>query len=206
MARYTRHDATKTPAGNLYLMSHLLRSFCAVVLATSLTAASNDHFPDDRDCVAVFDLFVAIAAPACAPAAQRYEQPDKIAAAIHLLVSQGFVQAKDFDNIRASFCPLSNGLGLTPSPDSVYLDDGLQQASVDTLAEVLFHELYHVRQMRELGAQSFKCAYIDSLIACNGCTDQRHALEAPAHEAQGLVRDALLNRWLKHNAAGQGPP
>ena len=177
-----------------------------MLLAASLTAASSDRFPDERDCVAVFDFFVAIASPACVTAAQHYEQPDKIAAAINLLISQGFVQAKDFDNIRASFCPLSNGLGLTPSPDSVYLDDGLQQASVDTVAEVLFHELHHVRQMREVGAQSFKCAYIDSLLACNGCTDHRHALEAPAYEAQALVREALLNRWLEHNAAGQGLP
>ena len=179
--------------------------FASWLITGSLTAASSDRFPDDRDCVTVFDFLVTIAAPACGTVEQRDDRPDKIAAAISLLVAQGFVQAKDFDNIRASFCPLSNGLGLTPSPETGYLDDGLQGASVDTVAEVLFHELHHVRQMREFGAQSFKCAYIESLIACNGCTDQRHALEAPAYAAQALVRDALLDHWLKNNAAERDP-
>ena len=97
VARYTRYHVSKTSAGNSCAMSrlragrYLLRSFCAVLLAASLTAASSDRFPDERDCVAVFDFFVAIASPACVTAAPHYEQPDKIAAAISFLEARCFL-------------------------------------------------------------------------------------------------------------------
>ena len=118
---------------------------------------------------------------------------------------EGFVTADAFNAIDTGFCPLTNGLGLTPSASAIYLDDGLAQASDDTVAEVLYHELQHVRQIREMGSQTFKCAYIESLIACNGCTDHGHTLEAPAYAAQARARDALLSRWLEKNAASQRP-
>lgn len=183
----------------------LRRVFIVVLLAASLSAASNNRFPEKQDCVAIFDFLVILAAPGCETNSSTQTRPNKIGAGINLLVTEGFVTTGAFDAIETRFCPLTSGLGLTPSANSIYLDDGLAQTSDETVAEVLYHELQHVQQIREMGSQTFKCAYIESFIACNGCTDHGHALEAPAYAAQARVRDALLNRWLEKNAASQQP-
>ena len=187
------------------MIKRLCKIVVAVLLAGSLTAASNDRFPEKQDCVAIFDFLVLLAAPGCDQNNSTQTRPNKIDAGINLLVTEGFVTTGAFDAIETHFCPLTNGLGLTPSATSIYLDDGLAQASDDTVAEVLYNEVQHIRQIREMGSQTFKCAYIESLIACNGCTDHGHTLEALAYAAQARVRDALLNRWLEKNAASQQP-
>lgn len=160
--------------------------------------AQNEHrHKKEFDCVAVFDLFTGLAAPQCPRDISVQERAPEINEAISILSEFKFIDRTSFDNIRIAYCPLINGLGIVPQSDIIYLDDGLRNGSADTLAEVLFHELQHVTQMREMGSDKFKCGYINELIACGGCTDNNHALEAPAYAAQSKVRDLLLKRWLE---------
>ena len=176
------------------------KALLALLLAGSLSAASYERLNEELDCVTVFDFLVALAAPNCAVGVSTSAHAPEIIAALELLTEQGFIREDGFENIDTGFCPLTNGLGLTPAPNTIYLDDGLQAASTDTLAEVLFHELQHVNQMRDMGTKAFKCAYIKSLAECGGCTDSYHSLEAPAYAEQARVRDALLHRWLHYKA------
>jgi len=149
------------------------------------------------DCVAVFDFMAGLAAPICPHSNEKEARAHEINLAAGLLVEHNFLSPSALDEISIVFCPLTYGLGIVPKPNTIYIDDALQSGSVDTLAEVLLHEFEHVKQMRAAGSTAFKCAYITDLLACGGCMDKNHAMEAPAYAAQARVRDFLLQRWLK---------
>ena len=146
------------------------------------------------ECVRVFDVLVSLAAPVCT-IPDISHRPTEITKAIDLLRENNFVSEVEFQEIDIAFCALNFGLGLVPQANKIIIDDGLQHASTDTLAEVLIHELEHIKQMRTMGAIDFKCGYINALVDCGGCYDENHPLEAPAYQVQARVRDFLLSKW-----------
>ena len=81
---------------------------------------------------------------------------------------------------------------MVPAPGRIYVDDGLLTLSADGLAEIIAHEFVHVHQFAELGTHDFKCAYVHAMLACGGCQDRGHRLEAEAYRRQDEVRARLL--------------
>ncbi|MBK6657385.1 MAG: hypothetical protein IPG43_04165 [Proteobacteria bacterium] len=144
------------------------------------------------DCENAFDLIALMVVARCS----LYQAPAAAAAAIDAAATRlrGAGLASE-DELRAShiaFCPLAAGTGMVPAPGQLYLDDGLVGLSSDGLAEILAHELEHIRQFQRLGTREFKCEYVRDMLACGGCQDRGHALEAQAYERQDEVRERLL--------------
>lgn len=152
------------------------------------------------DCADAFDLVALLASARCAVQRPVDDGQAKLQAVRERLLGLGLATSEEFGGVRVTFCPLTHGTGMTPSAAAILLDDGLLGMSVDGLAEILAHELEHVRQFRTLGARGFKCAYVRAMSACAGCQDRRHALERPAYERQDAVRERLLKE------AGVEPP
>ena len=190
-----------------------------ILFAVPLLVAHEKYLsPDVSNCAAIFDVATNYLSGTCPKASAdpvhdhaRHDDNAKIARAIELLEELGFVAPGQFAEVETSFCPLTQGLGVVPRQNVIFLDDGLRGASQDTLAEVIFHELQHVEQMRRMGEAQFKCAYVNAMFDCAACTDKRNILEAPAYAAQARVREALLARWLETarqnpEAYDSGPP
>ena len=178
-----------------------LRLFVLALISCSflvtLTASAESGAEKNLNCINMFDVLALLAAPVCATQESSDRAPE-LNAAIELLIEHRFVSPSQFRDIDLKFCPLNFGLGLVPQPNTIIIDDGLRQASTDTLAEIIVHELEHVTQMRTMGAADFKCGYINALVDCGGCYDEKHPLEAPAYEAQARVRGFLLAKWKQH--------
>jgi hypothetical protein len=126
---------------------------------------------------------------------------DALLAAATRLRSSGLATAQELDASHAAFCPLAAGTGMVPAPGQLYLDDGLISLSTDGLAEILAHELEHLHQFEQLGTRGFKCEYVRDMLACGGCQDRGHRLEAEAYARQDRVRARLLELSGEHGAA-----
>lgn len=144
------------------------------------------------DCENAFDLIAMMVVARCslyqAPAAAG----EALQAAAARLRSAGLASARELRDSHMAFCPLAAGTGMVPAPGQLYLDDGLIGLSVDGLAEILAHELEHIAQFERLGTRAFKCEYVRDMLACGGCQDRGHALEAEAYQRQDEVRERLL--------------
>jgi hypothetical protein len=165
-----------------------------VALRSSTGAPSGTH-PDalsgDFDCEATFDLVASTLIAGCTGAVPSSAAQAKIDAALARLEDAGLVQAGELTDIAIGVCPLTRGAGIVPAPRRIYLDDGLMGASDDLVAEVIAHELEHVRQFETLGARGFKCGYVRAMLACGGCQDRRHDLEHDAYARQDRARERL---------------
>lgn len=143
------------------------------------------------DCENAFDLVAMMVIAACAVYQAPASAPAAIAAASARLRDEQLASVEELTGTTITWCPLAAGTGMVPSPHQLYLDDGLLTMSADGLAEILAHELEHVRQFEHLGTRAFKCAYVRDMLACGGCQDRGHKLEAAAYERQDLVRARL---------------
>ncbi len=143
------------------------------------------------DCENAFDLIAMMVIARC----NVYQAPPAasaaIAAASARLRDQQLASAEELDRSTIAFCPLAAGTGMVPAPRQLYLDDGLITLSSDGLAEILAHELEHVQQFERLGTRQFKCEYVRDMLACGGCQDRNHGLEAAAYDRQDRVRERL---------------
>ncbi len=155
-------------------------------------AAATPDAPDSFDCADAFDVVALLVVYRCAAYRPPAAAAASIAAAMQRLHAYGFVDAADAAQTRIAFCPLATGTGMVPAPGLIYLDDGLMTMSSDGLAEIIAHELEHVRQFRALGTRGFKCDYVRQMAACGGCQDRRHPLEQAAYLHQDEVRTLLL--------------
>ena len=167
-----------------------------LLLAIALTAdavATDEHF----DCVDAFELIVLATTIRCHAGTAATPAPTRLVEARDKLIRGGFYQAADFDGIDVRWCPLTNALGFTRDAQYILLDSGLALGSADLVAEVLAHEMVHARQFRERGADGFRCDYVNAFIACAGCQDRGHKLEAEAYALQDKVRAQLHADWLK---------
>lgn len=155
---------------------------------TVLPATPNaSHF----DCENAFDLVAMLVLARC----NAYQAPagadHAIAAASARLRDAQLASPEELERARIAFCPLAAGTGMVPTPQQLFLDDGLITLSTDGLAEILAHELEHVQQFERLGTREFKCEYVRDMLACGGCQDRGHALEAAAYARQDRVREGL---------------
>jgi len=155
--------------------------------------ASAPRFDGERfDCENAFDLIALMVIARCSVYQAPAEARQALSAAAARLRSAGYASEEDFNTSHIAFCPLAAGTGMVPAPGQLYLDDGLVGLSTDGLAEILAHELEHLRQFERLGTRGFKCEYVRAMLACGGCQDRRHALEAEAYARQDEVRERLL--------------
>lgn len=171
-------------------------SISASVQFVSAQAFAYDGLESGRqfDCVDAFDLAAMATTIGCAIT----EKPDPEAdfsGAIGRLVDAGFFTPTDFTRVAIGWCPLARAIGFTPDAGRIVIDVGLKGGSVDLIAEVLAHEMIHVRQFSELGARGFKCHYINAFLSCGACQDRAHDLEAEAYRFQDKVREHLLRLW-----------
>ncbi len=157
----------------------------------SLEIGTPYAFTGEFDCVNAFDMFAAFAAFSCSTASPQADDTTRIAHAIARLRETESLPDVEVDTLTIRFCPLLSGTGIVPAPQRVYLDDGLRGLSIDGLAEILAHELVHVRQFAALGAVGFKCEYVRAMGVCGGCQDRAHPLERSAYEVQDSVRKRL---------------
>jgi hypothetical protein len=151
-------------------------------------AFNNEQF----DCENAFDLIAMMVIARCSIYQPPAAADAALTAAIARLRSSGLASDEELDASRPAFCPLAAGTGMVPAPGQLYLDDGLTGLSTDGLAEILAHELEHIRQFQQLGTRGFKCEYVRDMLACGGCQDRRHGLEAEAYARQDRVREFLL--------------
>lgn len=180
----------RTVAARARLRAFLIGCVC---LLPGGAVAADEHF----DCVDAFELIVLVTTLRCAGNADATAPgSDLLAAARDKLIAAGFYSAADFVAIDIRWCPLMNALGFTHDAGHIVLASGLANGSADLVAEVLAHEMVHVRQFRERGADGFRCDYVNAFIACAGCQDRGHALEAEAYTHQDEVREHLYAQWL----------
>ena len=182
-------------------MSRLMLSLIAALLCCQLNAAAQGTEPvteltvpldaEGFDCEKAFDLVAMMVVARCA----LYQAPAgasiAIAAASTRLREEQLVSVEELTRTTINFCPLAAGTGMVPTPHQLYLDDGLLSMSADGLAEILAHELEHVQQFLRLGTRAFKCQYVRDMLACGGCQDRGHGLEAAAYGRQDQVRARL---------------
>lgn len=175
---------------------------CLCCLGLTFAAAGQDHAASPSapaplagerfDCENAFDLIALMVVARCS----LYQAPAAAAAAIDAAATRlrdaGLASEDELRASHIAFCPLAAGTGMVPAPGQLYLDDGLVGLSSDGLAEILAHELEHIRQFQRLGTREFKCEYVRDMLACGGCQDRGHALEAEAYERQDEVRERLL--------------
>jgi hypothetical protein len=154
--------------------------------------ATDEHF----DCVDAFDLIVLAITIPCQANTTGTPAPALLIEARDKLIRAGFYTAADFDELDVRWCPLTNALGFTRDAQHILLASGLALGSADLVAEVLAHEMVHVRQFRQRGADGFRCDYVNAFIACAACQDRGHTLEAEAYALQDQVRVRLHTDWL----------
>ena len=158
------------------------------------TSAAPPPFAAERfDCENGFDLIALLVIARCSAYHAPQAAAQKIDAVTARLRATGLASMAELSQPQIAFCPLASGTGMVPAPRQLYLDDGLIGLSTDGLAEILAHELEHVRQFETLGTRGFKCEYVREMLACGGCQDRGHKLEAEAYARQDEVRAALLN-------------
>ncbi len=170
----------------------------AVAALLALCTAAAPAVPDTAvpaesfDCADAFDLIAMTVIIRCAGYRAPVDAPTHIRAAQRRLLDNGLASPAEFDGLQMVFCPLMQGTGMVPGPRRMYLDDGLQGLSVDGLAEIIAHELEHLRQFDMRGERGFKCAYVQDMMACGGCQDRRHPMERDAYERQDAARNGLM--------------
>lgn len=175
----------------------LLCGLCWLTLAVAAQDEAGQTAPpplkaERFECENAFDLIAMMVVARCS----LYEAPpgvsDALLAAAARLRELGLASDDELRVNHMAFCPLAAGTGMVPAPGQLYLDDGLVGMSRDGLAEILAHELVHIRQFARLGTREFKCEYVRDMLACGGCQDRGHALEAEAYKQQDEVRERLL--------------
>ena len=153
------------------------------------------------DCENAFDLIAMMVIARCSVYQAPATASAALAAAATRLRAAGLASEEEFAASHIAFCPLATGSGMVPAPGQLYLDDGLIGLSTDGLAEILAHELAHVRQFEQLGRRGFKCEYVRDMLACGGCQNRDHRLEAEAYARQDQVRERLIEITSEHGAA-----
>ena len=188
-----RHNESANMRRRTELWRHAVRTVLLGFAVLDGAAATDEHF----DCVDAFELIVLATTLRCQTDTAATPAPELLDEARAKLIDAGFYRAADFDRIDIRWCPLTNALGFTRDAEHIVLASGLALGSADLVAEVLAHEMVHVRQFRERGADAFRCDYVNAFIACAGCQDRGHALEAEAYTLQDVVRERLHERWLR---------
>ena len=180
-------------------MHRLVLVFISALLCCPLSAAELDAVTapaapltaERFDCENAFDLVAMMVVASCAVYQAPAAGDAVLSAARARLRDEQLASVEELTQTTIAFCPLAAGTGMVPTPHQLYLDDGLLTMSADGLAEILAHELEHVQQFARLGTRQFKCEYVREMLACGGCQDRGHGLEAAAYQRQDHVRARL---------------
>lgn len=165
------------------------------------SAAETPLSGESFDCENAFDLIAMMVIARCSVYQAPATASDALHAAQMRLRASGLASEEELKASHIAFCPLAAGSGMVPAPGQLYLDDGLIGLSTDGLAEILAHELEHIRQFEQLGRRGFKCEYVRDMLACGGCQNRGHRLEAEAYARQDSVRARLLEITRAQGAA-----
>ena len=182
----------------------LVGFICFMFAVTSHGEDSAAEMPlngESFDCENAFDLIAMMVIARCSVYQAPTTASDALHAAATRLRASGLASEEQLEATHIAFCPLAAGTGMVPAPGQLYLDDGLIGLSTDGLAEILAHELEHIRQFEQLGTRGFKCAYVRDMLACGGCQNRGHRLEAEAYARQDSVRAHLLEITGEQGAA-----
>ena len=145
----------------------------------------------------------------------RLDDQDLIRNAIDSLISSGLFRREEFDDVQIRWCPLINANGIAPEHDRIYLNISAKSDNPTNIAALLAHEMVHIRQYRDMGADKFKCEYSRKYLECGGCQDDRHTLEREAYNfenaAYGMLDEygwKMCNEsdseyiWVAYSSAG----
>ncbi len=157
--------------------------------------------PGTAMCLQAFEAVTQTAKALCSGfASQSPLQAKREDAEIELakaqLVQSGLVGAEEFAGVSIRWCQGDfNGHGITPDSEQILLNQVLLE-NPWTIAPMIAHEMTHIRQLRRMGTNNFKCDYATKMIAC-GCQDRRHALENEAMNFQDLATAKLTKNYYQ---------
>lgn len=104
------------------------------------------------------------------------------------LIEAGVLPAQAFDGVSINWCPGSfRGRGIAPADGEIILNTAIASDPLDDVAATLAHEMFHIRQYREIGSANFKCNYAQQYIACGGCQDERLPIERDAYQFEAFA-------------------
>jgi len=108
--------------------------------------------------------------------------------AINLLVKSCVFPRSDFNNVEFKWCtPLKAGASaMVPFPDKIVISRDLRFSDASTLARLIAHEMIHIRQIRNLGFDTFACQYSGEIVSmkgtsCNAARTSGNFLECAAY-------------------------
>ena len=84
------------------------------------------------------------------------------------------------------------GYGIVPAPNEIILNKAILSQPLDDIVSTIAHEMHHVRQFRSMGAAAFKCNYVQHYIACGGCQNSSHPMEAEALRFEAAIAKLLV--------------
>lgn len=126
----------------------------------------------------------------CSIKAKKFQR-DEIDDSIEMLVATGLFQRAEFDGVEIRWCPLAFGDGIAHEPNLVLLSDRLKDYWLPHIAAQLGHEMIHVREWRENGAE-FPCKYSEAMVSCGCGTQPENRFEKPAYEMFDRVIEMFL--------------
>ena len=150
-----------------------------------------------------FNLWVSGVENACANDPGRMDAQGKIDEARNLLVANGVFSSTEFDGVKFRWCSALSirlgdepAAGMVPSSGKVLLRPDFKSASTVHLAELLAHEMIHIRQYRRWGSSGFHCRYSREMGSSGSIdTGRGNRVEREAYEfvdGLSLVSQAVL--------------
>ena len=129
---------------------------------------------------------------------QNENDQEIIERAKSLLLERGILEPEDFVGVEISMCDAVHGQGgVVPDRDRIFIHSSWRERAdlpnrMIGLAGLLAHEMFHVRQYREWGADKFKCDYARQMVECGMCQDLGNSIERSAYEFGDSAVKALM--------------
>lgn len=144
----------------------------------------------DPLCGGPFNAYVSAVKDACNTGGEANTSIN-VQGAWHILWTSGFFQQHEVNGVSIRWCNLAGrASGMVPDRDLILLDHGYRHHSSYDIAPLLAHEMLHVRQIRNMGTDNFKCSYSKELTAGRGMGDGNY-LEREAYDLERRVRQTL---------------
>ena len=160
------------------------------------TASELVRTPFGLACAATFDSVIGSVRGACnRMASQLTSEREQLSLAVarDRLQKLGVVTSAELSGVSIRWCQGDFlGSGIVPAPNEIILNRRLLDRPSDDIAATIAHELHHVRQFRSMGAVPFKCNYVQHYIACSGCQNMSHPMEAEAYRYEASISTKLI--------------
>jgi hypothetical protein len=150
--------------------------------------------PGNAACSAlVFDNLNGAVIAACSNWDGRLDDQHSIDRAVQRTIQLGVLTPSDYAGVQIRWCNLITGEGVAPRHSRVYLHTDMKAAPFNELVALVAHELFHIKQYREMGDARFGCEYSREYVRCGRCQDRNNALERPAYEFGDRVMNMLAS-------------